>query len=244
MQLISNGVKAVVVAGWAVNDVAALSFAERFYDEMLQGNCFGDAVQQARACCFENHSEQNTWGAYQCYGDPFYKFNLRQAGKSSGFSYVVPEQAVIDLNNLLSEMHMESMKDDAALNRLKAISQQVEKDGIRDAAITEREAFVLAQLCQYQAALTRFDELFKMEQANFYAVSYTHLDVYKRQGLSLGAAPGQCLRFPPTVCKCRHDTPTGPKGKQYNDKYGGSKQCLGGGRSLFGWLHTATAWCQ
>ena len=168
VQLISNGVKAVVVAGWAVNDVAALSFAERFYDEMLQGNCFGDAVQQARACCFENHSEQNTWGAYQCYGDPFYKFNLRQAGKSSGFSYVVPEQAVIDLNNLLSEMHMESMKDDAALNRLKAISQQVEKDGIRDAAITEREAFVLAQLCQYQAALTRFDELFKMEQANFY----------------------------------------------------------------------------
>ncbi|RYZ33143.1 MAG: CHAT domain-containing protein, partial [Sphingobacteriales bacterium] len=68
VQLIRNGVKAVVVAGWAVDDSAALDFADHFYTAMFAGDCFGDAVQKARKCCYENHPGQNTWGAYQCYG--------------------------------------------------------------------------------------------------------------------------------------------------------------------------------
>ncbi len=48
-ELIEMGVKAVVAAGWAVDDAAALSFAEIFYDHLLRGYQFGDAVKAARS---------------------------------------------------------------------------------------------------------------------------------------------------------------------------------------------------
>lgn len=47
-QLIENGVKAVVVAGWAVDDAAALTFAKKFYEYMFLGVTFGEAVKKAR----------------------------------------------------------------------------------------------------------------------------------------------------------------------------------------------------
>ena len=45
--LINKGVKAVVAAGWAVNDEAARLFATTFYRKMLEGERFGGAVFQA-----------------------------------------------------------------------------------------------------------------------------------------------------------------------------------------------------
>ncbi|RIL11762.1 hypothetical protein DCC79_03810 [bacterium] len=79
--LIHQGVSAVVAAGWAVNDAAALDFARELYRH-LTGNrrTFGDAVFRARKHLFEHaaHRRTNTWGAYQCYGDP--AFRLRAGG--------------------------------------------------------------------------------------------------------------------------------------------------------------------
>ncbi len=45
-QLIEIGVKAVVVAGWAVNDNAALDFAERFYQYMFESYSLGRRVKR------------------------------------------------------------------------------------------------------------------------------------------------------------------------------------------------------
>jgi hypothetical protein len=67
---IRMGARAVVAAGWAVDDAAAKTFAHTFYERMLAGSLFGDAVALARQRVFEDHSATNTWGAYQCYGDP------------------------------------------------------------------------------------------------------------------------------------------------------------------------------
>ena len=72
-QFIEQGVKAVIAAGWAVDDSAALTFAETFYEVFFTGTSFGDAVQRARIATEKMHSAVNTWGAYQCYGDPDYK---------------------------------------------------------------------------------------------------------------------------------------------------------------------------
>ena len=47
-ELIKMGVKAVVAAGWAVDDAAALTFAEEFYDHLFMGKSFGEAVREAR----------------------------------------------------------------------------------------------------------------------------------------------------------------------------------------------------
>ena len=70
IQLIENGVKAVVMAGWPINDDAAHDFANTFYHHMLQGTAFGQAVLMARQLVYEKYPQSSTWGAYQCYGDP------------------------------------------------------------------------------------------------------------------------------------------------------------------------------
>jgi CHAT domain-containing protein/pimeloyl-ACP methyl ester carboxylesterase len=70
-QLIDIGVRAVVVAGWAVEDAAASLFAETFYEKLLADNlAFGEAVFKARATTWEQYPASITWGAYQAYGDP------------------------------------------------------------------------------------------------------------------------------------------------------------------------------
>ena len=72
-ELINKGVKVVVAAGWAVDDAAARTFATAFYSQMLEGQCFGDAVRHARIATSKAHPDVNTWAAYQCYGSPDYK---------------------------------------------------------------------------------------------------------------------------------------------------------------------------
>ncbi len=67
-ELIKIGVRCVIAAGWAVDDAAASAFATRFYERLLQGERFIDAVAEAREVAWEAGS--NTWAAYQCYGDP------------------------------------------------------------------------------------------------------------------------------------------------------------------------------
>ncbi len=70
-QLIGNGVRGIVAAGWAVNDEAAKDFAGEFYRQMLDGTGFGDAVFTARRAIYRRHrGSNNTWAAYQCYGPP------------------------------------------------------------------------------------------------------------------------------------------------------------------------------
>ena len=84
-ELIEMGVRAVVAAGWAVRDDAALVFAEKFYDEMLNGATFGRALMEARIATWRRFPDSNTWGAYQAYGDPDFRLVLREsAARSDG----------------------------------------------------------------------------------------------------------------------------------------------------------------
>jgi hypothetical protein len=70
--LINLGVQCVVVAGWAVEDDPAQAFATAFYDALLRGRRFIEAVTEARLAAYALGG--NTWGAYQCYGDPDWVF--------------------------------------------------------------------------------------------------------------------------------------------------------------------------
>jgi tetratricopeptide (TPR) repeat protein/pimeloyl-ACP methyl ester carboxylesterase len=80
--LINKGVKAVVAAGWAVEDAPAFAFAKEFYSRMFDGQTFGQAVIQARKAAREAAPSSNTWGAYQCYGNP--GFVLEQKAETRG----------------------------------------------------------------------------------------------------------------------------------------------------------------
>lgn len=70
VQLVRMGVRGVLAAGWPVDDIQAGRFASCFYEEMLAGRGFGDAVRIARQGIYREGSDDTTWGAYQCYGEP------------------------------------------------------------------------------------------------------------------------------------------------------------------------------
>lgn len=76
-QLIANGVRCVVACGWAVSDTAAQAFAQGFYSALLRGRRFIEAVSQARRAAWLAEPGNNTWAAYQCYGDPDWTWQAR-----------------------------------------------------------------------------------------------------------------------------------------------------------------------
>jgi hypothetical protein len=85
LKFIDMGSRAVIATGWQIDDDAALAFAEHFYDSLLQGRPFGEAVRMARRFLYEapdqpgGRADHNTWGAFQCYGDPHWRLNAGDA---------------------------------------------------------------------------------------------------------------------------------------------------------------------
>lgn len=101
-ELIEMGVKAVIAAGWAVDDAAALTFADVFYEHILKGYQFGEAVKAARFETYQLHKDRtNTWGAYQCYGDPTYRLVVNtEADLVGGDAFVDMDEAIVRINQL------------------------------------------------------------------------------------------------------------------------------------------------
>jgi hypothetical protein len=109
VQFIRMGVRAVVAAGWAVDDGAALAFADTFYRRMLAGESFGEAVRAAREEIWRRFPGVNTWGAYQCYGDPAYRLRENAIRRlRAPQPYHSAAELVADLDNLA-----QSLKADA-----------------------------------------------------------------------------------------------------------------------------------
>jgi len=175
-QLIENNVKAVVAAGWAVNDEAAFLFTEVFYKELFAGQDFGDAVKRARQQVYDQFPTTNTWGAYQCYGDPFYMPRTGVKPKQTEYDFIIAEEALIELENLRSKIEMgyqvgskekNEKKRRDHLKWLEDIALKVDKAGLRNAAITEVEAFIYAELFELEKSCICYESLFRMERANF-----------------------------------------------------------------------------
>ncbi len=103
-QLIEMGVRAVVVAGWAVDDAAGKLFAETFYQALLvEGTQFGEAVHLARQATYRAFSGSTTWGAFQAYGDPSFVMDPARgaaSGSQRGASYVDPHELLDALEQL------------------------------------------------------------------------------------------------------------------------------------------------
>lgn len=82
-KFIEVGVLAVIAAGWPVDDDAAQCFATHFYDALLNGEDLGESVRRARTATREGYPNSNTWAAYQCYGDPAYRYKSGPKTSSS-----------------------------------------------------------------------------------------------------------------------------------------------------------------
>ena len=104
-EFIRMGVRAVIAAGWAVDDRAGQAFAATFYRNMLRGEAFGEAVRLAREDVWNRCSDVNTWGAYQCYGDPDFRFH--RGGSTAPRiwpDFGTPHELVAELENLTADL--------------------------------------------------------------------------------------------------------------------------------------------
>ena len=158
-QFMKMGAIAVVAAGWEVEDAAAKSFATTFYQRMLDGENFGHAVLQARKQVFEEHGTTNTWGAYQCYGNPDYELRAGGGGRASraqAKKYVSPREAEIDLWNVASSTHQKMDADyrDWLVQRIESIHERCAESWLDgDPAIQEAFAKAYAELGERALAI-------------------------------------------------------------------------------------------
>ena len=132
-EFIRMGVRAVVAAGWAVDDAAAATFSTTFYEEMLRGHAFGEAVKRARCVAYERHPGSNTWGAYQCYGDPAYRLIVADdqgPSKTEPPRIVSPAHAVQNLSNIAARLKTGATESAAGeLARVEEIAKIIEQKG-------------------------------------------------------------------------------------------------------------------
>ena len=180
-QLIKMGVKAVVVAGWAVNDNAAQVFAKSLYEELLDGAFFGDAVKKARYDCYHAYKDYNTWGAYQCYGDQFY--SLTPGGKSYGDkgNLSLENEIIMELDNLLSSAKSleisigDRSSIDWIYDKMQTLVKRADTLDKYTSEIIEREAYILTYLGRYAQAVLKYKELFSRDKGMYNVDS---LDTY------------------------------------------------------------------
>lgn len=166
-ELIKIGVKAVIASGWAVNDAAALEFAERFYEEMFKGNTFGNAIKEARGKVYEAYKDiSNTWGAYQCYGDPFFTLKDHSQEPEEPI-YIVPEEVEVDLENLFNNMQIGSGDVEYFHQQLENIVEAAEKSVTLSPGICEKIAEIYQELGEYEKANQQYSKLLREEKADF-----------------------------------------------------------------------------
>jgi len=166
-QLIEIGVRVVIAAGWAVNDIAASDFADEFYRKLLDGSNFGNAVKAARKKIYEDHPNNNTWGAYQCYGDQYYRLMNRSETKEEPPHYIIEEEAEIDLINLRNDLDTRNLSFEKAMEKFKLFNTAIDAAKISNGYILEQQALILYELGEYKAAIEKFEELKKDEHASF-----------------------------------------------------------------------------
>lgn len=167
-QLIEIGVKAVIVTGWAIDDAAALDFCERFYDCLLAGNPFGEATKSARKFIYEKYkSRNNTWGAYQCYGDPFFRLDVNQQGPKNNGKFYMQEEVELDLLNMISELEVKNAPVDSITKKFLELEEAIQKANMVSPKIYEYRAEVYSKLGQYAKAKESYEKLFQLEKANY-----------------------------------------------------------------------------
>ena len=185
-QLIEMGVKALVVTGWAVDDGAADTFSKVFYEKMIAGYEFGNAVQLARKKCFQEHRYTNTWGAYQCYGDQHFKFHEHLREQDEEHEYVLNSQVYTDLDNLYSDIRHASYKPEKVKADLAAILDNARRNNLIDGRVREKEALVYDEINMPQEALDTFKGVLTLEDANFSVKVLEHFCLLRSLNLTKG----------------------------------------------------------
>jgi tetratricopeptide (TPR) repeat protein/pimeloyl-ACP methyl ester carboxylesterase len=164
--LIQKGVKAVIAAGWAVDDAAARVFATTFYKLMLAGRKFGEAVKQARKEAYDLGGI-NTWGAYQCYGNPDFALTLR-TGEATAVtvSFYSRRENVDELRDIAADAKgsKDQVRDDL-LTRAQTLDRSLPSTW-RDGEVLCLLGQAYKELGEFSAAISTFREAVGASKAN------------------------------------------------------------------------------
>jgi CHAT domain-containing protein/tetratricopeptide (TPR) repeat protein len=163
-QLIEEGVRTVVAAGWAVNDAAAEEFAASFYDLMLSGEVLGNAVRRARARVHDRFPRSNTWGAYQVYGDPGFTLpTVHGGGVSDGGadSFVAVQEIIRRLEDIIRRARRGTSDDKKSLvGRLEAVMARTPSDWV-GGEVAYLHAEALKEIGRTAEAIERYEHALK-----------------------------------------------------------------------------------
>lgn len=204
-ELIRMGVRAVIAAGWAIDDNAAQVFAETCYSALLKGYPFGQAVLIARRATWERYPDNNTWGAYQCYGDPDYKLLSREPGGDNGntgadsWQFVAEAEVVAELHNLINAADTAQTGDFAWLQgQIKHLHRAIPAEWLGHAEILYALGRAYGKLDMFAEALEAYDAALASRQAG-YPVILLEDKVSLQTAWALGWAQGKLT--PPDVRK-------------------------------------------
>ncbi|MEP2347241.1 MAG: CHAT domain-containing protein [Algoriphagus sp.] len=172
-QLINNGARAVIVAGWAVDDAAALEFSRQFYENMFEGLGFGESVKRARKEIYKNFGKRtNTWGAFQCYGDPFYKLTEVGVWRGNEDEQLVCEEVEIELQNTFESMSANNHNQEKILARIDEINKIMQSRNMLNDRIQELSASIYAGLQEYEKSCACYENLMKSKKSEFTVRSF------------------------------------------------------------------------
>ena len=164
-ELIKMGVRAVIAAGWAVNDAAAETFARTFYDQMLSGRKFGESVQWARQAA-RALGENNTWGAYQCYGNPDFTLTLRPAsGPAATAEFYSRRECLEELRDLAARAKGASGDAAADLSKRSKTIHDALPEAWQDGEVLFALAEAHKALGDFDSAATAYLEALGREEA-------------------------------------------------------------------------------
>jgi hypothetical protein len=146
---------------------------------MFQGKTFGDAVRDARENAYINYGQTNTWGAYQCYGDPFYTFPMRSKNSwSSKPFYTDKVEAEYAIDNLKSQATSSSKRKtfDEVKDTITAITNALPAEWKNDGRIIELLADLCNKLNAREQALEYYPKLAAVNDGNYtiYSVMQFH----------------------------------------------------------------------
>lgn len=180
-QFIEMGCKAVIAAGWAVEDGAANTFARSFYQAMLAGTRFGRAVLQARATTYRQHPQSNSWGAFQAYGDERYRFPHADATEDAeareSEQYMHSSHLIADLDMFCARLQTasNSEKHNYYRPRIMAIEEAARRPDLQQGCVREKLACAWAELGDMERAIGHYRAVLSLEDAGASLRSFEQL---------------------------------------------------------------------
>jgi hypothetical protein len=173
-QLIRIGVRCVVAAGWAVADGAAAAFATTFYQRLLDGQRFMDAVQAGRVEAYRTDGTSNTWAAYQCYGDPDWVW--QRAGSEADnaplpveqryASVASPSALVVALESLIAQCNTGNLAPAEMVVRLRHLQQRFQEPWGGSGAIAEAFGLAWREADQLDEAVHWFEQAVRADDGS------------------------------------------------------------------------------